>query len=467
MNRKFLMHDRSEASRAAALSILAALILTSMKLITGIISNSIGLISEALHSGLDLVAAGITYVAVTKASNPPDNEHQYGHGKIENFSALAETIILWTTAVWIIYEAIRRIIELEFAEPTLLGIGVMITSIIVDYERSRMLYRTAEKYNSQALEADALHFSTDMLSSVVVLIGLGLLWLGYPLGDPLGALGVSIVIFFISFRLAKRSYDQLVDKAPLGIEDEVRKACSEIPGVIECNRVRARFSGPHLFVDIVVKIESTRSIDDAHCIADLLEERIEKMTTQSVDCIVHMEPEGQQIQYERGDHVFTKLVQIAKAHPMIDSVHNVRVLHLQNGFHILADLEMNPSLTISEAHDISDEYENQVKNSIDDIQKITLHLESTESIEQGLEITGNSKDVIRIVKKILEIAAPECVFHNASVTEDTNGITISLACGIKGDTSLSLGHERAETLKREIEKAIQFSTVIVHMEPIK
>ncbi|MDF1541405.1 MAG: cation diffusion facilitator family transporter, partial [Candidatus Thorarchaeota archaeon] len=192
------MVDRKEVSRAAALSIVAALLLTVLKLVAGILSNSIGILSEALHSGLDFVAAGITFVAVQRASKAPDEDYPYGHGKIENFSALAETVILWFTSAWIIYEAWRRITLSEWAEASLLGIGVMVFSIIVDYERSRMLYKVAEKHQSQALEADALHFSTDMLSSTVVLIGLAFVALGFPLGDPLAAIGVSIIIFIVS-----------------------------------------------------------------------------------------------------------------------------------------------------------------------------------------------------------------------------------------------------------------------------
>ncbi|MFW9956068.1 MAG: cation-efflux pump, partial [Candidatus Thorarchaeota archaeon] len=458
------MHDRSEASRAAALSILAALILTSMKLVTGILSNSIGLISEALHSGLDLVAAAITFTAVTRASKAADDEHQYGHGKIENFSALAETFILWITAIWIIYEALRRIIEMEFAEPTLIGIGVMIISIIVDYERSRMLYRTAEKYNSQALEADALHFSTDMLSSVVVLIGLVFLYMGFPLGDPLGALGVSVVIFVISFRLAKRSYDQLVDRAPSGIEEEVQSLCTGIPGVIECSRVRARHSGPFLFVDVVVSVNASTSVDDAHSIANLIEDRIATLA-KSVDCVVHIEPIENKSEHATGDQIYAKMMDIARAHPKVSNLHNVRVLHVKNGFHILADLEMNPSLTINQAHDISKEVEEHLRNSLDNVEKITLHLESTESMEAATEITDDSNHVITVVKGIVKEVAPECVFHRAAVTKDASGLTITLDCGIKGDTTLTVGHELAELLKREIEQQVKCSSVLIHMEP--
>ncbi|MBE0525404.1 MAG: cation transporter, partial [Candidatus Thorarchaeota archaeon] len=194
---------RGKVKKAAALSVLAALLLTVLKLIVGYFTNSLGVISEALHSGLDLVAAGITLIAVQKASKHADSDHPYGHGKIENFAALAETILLWVTAGWIIYEALRRIVGEEFIEPNIWGIAVMLVSIFVDYERSQMLYKTAKEFDSQALEADALHFRTDMLSSVVVLIGLIFVSLGFGIGDPLGALGVSIVILFVSYNLGK------------------------------------------------------------------------------------------------------------------------------------------------------------------------------------------------------------------------------------------------------------------------
>jgi cation diffusion facilitator family transporter len=259
---------RKSVQRAAALSVVAALLLTLMKIVVGFLTNSIGIISEALHSGLDLLAAAITLGAVRSASKEPDMEHQYGHGKIENFSALIETILLWITSAWIIYEALRRILGEEFIEPSIWGIAVMLTSIFIDYERSRMLYKTAQKFNSQALEADALHFSTDMLSSVVVLIGLVLVWLGFPIGDPLGALGVSIVILFVSYNLAKRSFNFLVDRAPEGVKEKIIQTCSNIPGVLDCSRVRVRTSGPDLFVDVVVTVDETVSTSEAHNITE-------------------------------------------------------------------------------------------------------------------------------------------------------------------------------------------------------
>jgi cation diffusion facilitator family transporter len=458
------MVDRSEASRAAALSILAALLLTTMKLVAGIVSNSLGLISEALHSGLDLLAAGITFIAVKKASEAPDQDHPYGHGKIENFSALAETFILWVTAVWIILEAWRRIVEQEWAQPTLIGIAIMVTSIIVDYERSRMLYRAASKFNSQALEADALHFSTDMLSSAVVLAGLGLLWFGFPLGDPLGALGVSVVIFVISFRLAKRSYDHLVDRVPKGVEERVIEICSSIPGVVNCHRVRARTSGADLFVDAILDVDKDISVTDAHSIADLAEKRMSALGPH-VDCTIHIEPSDHSAPSD-SEEVNSSLQALARANPHIHSLHNLRVLHMHDGVHISADLEMDPNLILRDAHKISDDFEHAVTDAIPSVLRMTFHLESTESSVEAVDITGNKEDLARRIRTRLLELYPECEIRDLHMSENGIDMTISLTCAVDGSMTLHDGHTLSEQIEFAVKKLSSSATVIVHMEPI-
>ncbi len=205
----------NEKSRVAGISVFAAIFLTGFKFVIAILTGSLGLLSEALHSGLDLVAAVITYFSVRISDKPPDKEHNYGHGKIENFSALVETILLFVTCLWIIYEALNRLITGETEiEVNVWSYIVMITSIIIDVTRSRALYKVAKKYNSQALEADALHFSTDIWSSSVVVLGLVCANFGLYFADPVAALMVAMIVFFISYRLGKRSVDVLLDKAP-------------------------------------------------------------------------------------------------------------------------------------------------------------------------------------------------------------------------------------------------------------
>ncbi len=457
------MHQRKEVTRAAALSIVAALLLTTLKLVAGILSNSIGILSEALHSGLDLIAAAITYVAVQRAAVAPDEDHPYGHGKIENFSALAETIILWFTSAWIIYEAWRRISLSEWAEATLLGIGVMVFSIILDYERSRMLSNVAEKHQSQALEADALHFSTDMLSSVVVLIGLAFVALGFPIGDPLAAIGVSVIIFIVSLRLGKRAYDILVDKAPMGIEEQVAKICESIPGVYDCSRVRARASGSHVFVDVVVSVDSATSVDDAHVIANLVEKEIAKIAT-NVDCVVHIEPKSG-ISSSEGKHaVYDVLAALARSHPEIDSVHNVRILQMREGIYLIADLEMKPSLALSSAHRISEEFEESVRKLMPEIVSISLHLEASESTSSATDVTDDNDKLVQEIKEYVN-SLDNCLCIDVHIAEDASGLILSLTCGIDGSTSLIESHDLADMIEKSIRRNIIETRIFVHMEP--
>ena len=280
---------RKEVQRAAGLSVLAAAFLTILKLVIGYVTNSLGIFSEGIHSGLDFAAAGITLIAVRRASKAPDEDHMYGHGKIENFAAFAETIILWITAVWIILEALHRIEVQDWPEASIWGIIVMVIGIIVTFTQSRTLYRAAEKHGSQALEADALHFRTDMISSVVVLLGLGFVWIGIPIADSLAAIGVAIIIFIVSARLGKRTFDALTDRAPEGLQEDIIQRVSEVSGVVECIRVRARHSGPELFADIVVTVDENIATAEAHNIAESIEQKLVELAPR-VDVVVHIEP---------------------------------------------------------------------------------------------------------------------------------------------------------------------------------
>lgn len=457
---------RKEVQKAAALSVVAAALLTFIKLITGLATNSIGVISEALHSGLDFIAAGITLVAVRRASKAPDSEHQYGHGKIENFAALAETIILWITSGWIIYEALRRIIFEEFAEATFWGIAVMLLSIFVDYERSQMLYKTARKHNSQALEADALHFRTDMLSSTVVLIGLSFVWIGFPIGDPLGALGVSCVILFVSFSLARRAFNALIDHAPEGTREKITELCSQIPGVVECKRVRVRGSGAELFVDIVIATDETVNLADAHCIADSIESSLSSFAP-NVDVVVHIEPvEGDIAQYSKLD-ISDQMQVIARRLPEIQNVHNIRVFEIADKLDIAADLEMSADLTLEEAHTVSDRFEEGIRELVDNIESITLHLETNMTKDEAIDITSESSKIVEAVKDIVGEFSPPVSYRNTTIRKELSGIAVLLDCAIPGVMALTESHEFAEAIKKRIlETQLDVKTVYLHFDPV-
>ena len=281
----------AEKKSIALTSVLAAVFLTSFKLVIGISTGSLGILSEALHSALDLIAAVITLFAVRAADRPPDSDHNYGHGKIENFSALVETLLLLLTCGWIIYEAIHRLVTKNLhIDVTVWSFVVILTSIAIDYTRSRALYRVAKKYNSQALEADALHFSTDIWSSSVVLFGLIGAAFKFYYADTIAALIVAVIVLYISYRLGKRSYDVLVDKSPKGITEIISTIVKDIPEVKTFHDIRVREAGAKKFIEFNIHVDKILTIDEAHQITHKVEKAITGKI-ENVTVMIHTEPE--------------------------------------------------------------------------------------------------------------------------------------------------------------------------------
>ena len=288
----------NEKKKAALNSVFAAFFLTGLKVIVGAFTGSLGILAEAAHSGLDFLAAIITYIAVHTSAKPADSDHHYGHGKIENFSALVETLLLFLTCGWIIQEAVHRLaaktvnVEASFWAFLILGI-----SIVVDVSRSRMLYRVAAKHRSQALEADALHFSTDIWSSAVVLVGLaGVKVAGcYPQfaflqkADAVAALIVAAIVIGISFKMGLAAVHALMDGTPEGVDEKIKSAVETLEGVYDCHAIRVRHAGPRYFVDMHVTMEGNQTLNSAHEIAEQVEAIVCNIVP-GADVTVHAEP---------------------------------------------------------------------------------------------------------------------------------------------------------------------------------
>lgn len=290
--------QQKEKRSVALLSVLAAVGLTGFKLLVGLLTNSLGILAEAAHSGLDLVAAIMTYFAVRVSDRPADQEHHFGHGKVENLSALFETLLLLATSGWIIYEAIDRLfIHPARVEANIWSFVVMGSSVIIDINRSKMLYRAAKKYNSQALEANALHFSTDVWSSVMVIVGLigvtlakflpGLDWMHKA--DSIAALVVAVIVIYVSVELGWRTISALLDSAPNGMREKVEQAARSIPDVLDAHAIRIRPSGPIWFIDLHVTMNSNIHLSRAHANSDLVEKAVQDILP-GADVTVHVEP---------------------------------------------------------------------------------------------------------------------------------------------------------------------------------
>lgn len=295
MNSATDIHEKTSAARN---SVLAALLLAGIKVVVGLLSGSLGILAEAAHSSLDLSAAIVTLVAVRAAAKPPDSGHDYGHGKVENLAALFQTLLLLAACVWIVRESFLRLtVRHVQVDASIWAFAVMAISIVVDVSRSRMLYRAAAKHRSQALEADALHFSTDIWSSAVVILGL----LGVRLAtwnpklsflmqaDAAAALVVAAIVVVVSARLGLRTIQALLDSSPPGAGDRIRTAVMAMEGVVDCHAVRVRHSGPYYFVDLHITVDGEQSLRAVHDLTERVEEAVAALLPDA-DVTVHPEP---------------------------------------------------------------------------------------------------------------------------------------------------------------------------------
>ena len=456
------MGSFQEKNRVAVSSLIVALALTSLKTIVGIMTNSLGILSEALHSGLDLVAAATTVYAVRTSSKPPDEDHQYGHGKYESFSALVETFLLLVTCAWISYEAIHRLFFREAqVEASLLGFAVMIISIILDFSRSRALHRVAKKYRSQALEADALHFSTDILSSLTVIAGLFFVSYGYRVADPLAALGVVVVVVSLSLRLGKRTVFVLLDRAPEGLAETIRGQVLRIPGVHSCGRVRVRPSGAQTFVDLQVFVDRSTSFERVNAIALEVEQAIRKLEPNS-DIVVRTHPTTEP---ETG--LAEKVRNVASHIHGVRGIHNIEVHDAENGLHIEMHFEADPDARLETAHGIASKLESAIKADISEIAEVVTHIESAEEMPlTSADVTLESQRIVKAVRDaVLQVPrVKRC--RDIAVHSAEDGLHLTLTCVLEPGLSVSEAHEFSTQIEDVLRTRIEgTSKVLVHVEP--
>jgi cation diffusion facilitator family transporter len=457
----------SDKRSVAFYSVLAALLLTGTKIVVGLWTGSLGIIAEAMHSGLDLAAALVTLWAVRVSGRPADAGHAYGHGKIENLSALFETLLLLGTCAWIIREAVGR---LFFRAPihvdaNLWAFLVVIMSIIIDYSRSRALMRVAKKYESQALEADALHFSTDIWSSLVVLAGLfGVLaahglnipWLAQA--DAVAALGVAGVVVWVSLQLGRKAIDDLLDSVSPELSHRIA-AAAKIADVREVRQVRVRRSGPALFVDLALVIDPGESLERSHEIADQAEAAI-KAQFAHADVVVHVEP-GPVAAEDPG----ATARRLAARHG--SSAHDIRVIEEDGCRTMELHLEMAESLPLDEAHRRASAVESDLKAAMPSLAKVITHIEPAG--ESGRVRDVDPGEVERISASLLRF--PELVQlgiqpHDLSVRRTEDELAISFHCTLAAATSIKRAHAFTERIEQYLRSQIpNLGRVTVHTEP--
>ena len=460
-----------EKKNVALSSVVAAVCLTSMKLVVGLLTHSLGLLAEAAHSGLDLIAAIVTFLAVRVSGRPPDSEHHYGHGKVENLSALIETLLLLATCVWIIYEAISRLFfENVLVRVTYWSFLVMGISILIDVTRSRALMRTAKKHGSQALEADALHFSTDVWSSCVVIAGLGGVLLADRLhgsaaqwlyrADAIAALGVSVIVIYVSFRLGQRTVAALMDRAPGGMADSVQEAMAKLHGVSDVRQVRVRQSGPSIFVDLVLSVNADTSVERAHGIAAEAENMVHQLLPKS-DVMVHVEPCA-----PNGTGSVETIRGIAAAHGV--DVHDL-ILRDVNGRQTLEmHGEVPDDLSVDNAHERVSAMEQSVMREIPGIQDVVVHIEPSSDKTICQPAAESLSAAIQEAINHLRTEYPslrDC--HSVSITSDTSSrLGLSFHCTVSPDLSIAEAHDLTTNIEVFLHGRFpDLAQILIHVEP--
>ncbi len=449
-----------EKQWVAFTSVIAAIVLTITKLAVGIWTNSLGILSEALHSGLDLFAAGITFFAVSRAAKPPDPDHHYGHWRVENLSALIETILLFVTVIWIIYEALRRIIFLDLTvDANLPAFGVIILAIIIDFSRSRALKRVAKKYDSQALEADALHFSTDILSSSVVFIGLLFTFFGFPLGDPVAAIGVAIIVLYLTFRLGKETIDILLDRAPSGLEAPIRQVIEDIDGIRECGRIRLRKAGPVTFVDVVCYAEHSIPLASAHEISVKARKAVEQVVERA-DVVVHMD-----LVSKHYPSIAEEVRSEVSKFSWITDVDSIDVEEAEDYVALTLDIHTDPEKSLAETHQLVSEFEKYIKSQYPIIKEITTH------IEPSREIITATLDSTKIRRRIRRLVQQNPVLHNCHKIRlhslAPHHYTLTFHCEARSELSVEETHRATTLLEDNIREELPiFSQITIHVEPL-
>jgi cation diffusion facilitator family transporter len=450
-----------EKKLAAMSSVIAAIFLTAVKLIIGLKTNSLGILSEAAHSGLDLIAAIITYLAVTVADKPPDREHQYGHGKVENVSALVETILLVLTCVWIIQEAVKRLVtHTAHVEVSYYSYGIMILAIIIDFGRSRVLYRVAKKYNSQALEADALHFSSDIWTSAVVIFGLFCVSQGYSIVDPIAAVAVAVLILLVSYRLGRRTIDALVDRVPPGLYDTILDAIKEVEGVEEVKNVRLRSSGAKVFAETAVAIRRTMPFENMHDVVNAVRDRIH-LTHPDIDVVVHASP------VETEDESIAEKVRMLVLKKGLRPPHNMEVHNTNGKYYLDFDVEFPYGKTFQDAHAITHEIEGEIQSLIPSIGAITIHLEEIQSQEKELMNATDLENVLReaIREKVLsDSEIIDCT--DVTLLKSDEEYNVSIICGIDKTFTLGKVHQIVTRVETDLYARFkELNRVTIHAEP--
>jgi cation diffusion facilitator family transporter len=447
--------------RAALLSVAVAVVLVTVKLVTGLVTGSLAFVAEAVHSGTDLVAALLTLFAVRVAIRPPDREHHYGHGKAEHLAALGESAFLALVSGFIAIESLRRLIDGggHEVETTWWAFTVLGVVIGLDAWRAVASRRAARRHRSAAFAANALHFGSDLAGSLAVLIGLILVAAGEPSADAAAALFVAALVVIAAVRLARQSVDVLMDRAAADAEERIRKALDGMAEPVELRRARVRHAAGRHFADLVVAVPLDAGVTQAHATADAVEETVERALP-GADVVVHVEPS------EPGGGLRERATAAASSIPEVREVHNVRAMHLADGYELSLHVKLPRELSLTEAHDVVERLETRVRAEVPELRKVHTHIEPLARTDWGRKPasgdTASERAAIEETVRRVTGANPSDV----SFRDGERGRIALVTISLPGEQPLPSAHRHAGAIEEAVrERCPSLADVIVHTEP--
>lgn len=450
----------SPQRRIALVSVVAAIVLIVVKLVTGLATGSLGFLSEAAHSGTDLVAALLTLFAVGVAGRPADRGHPYGHGKAEHLSALAEASLLVVISLLIAFLALRRLVEgTGEVEATWYALLVIVLVIAIDASRTAVSFRASRRFRSAAFGASALHFGSDLAGSTAVLVGLLATRAGYPEGDAAAALFVALIVLAAAGRLIRQNVDILMDRAPVDQVEAARRAIEALDPSVTLRRLRMRRAAGRHFADVVIGVPPGAAVGQGHAAADSVEEAVERAVP-GTDVVVHVEPA------EAGAELPERALAAALRVPRVREVHNVAVLDVGDRREVSLHLKLPGSLTLIEAHDVAEQVEREILADLPEVDSVQTHLEplveptAVQNLPDG-DLERESDDVRRIVREATGAEPRELRFVSTE-----RGLVAFLTLAMEPDQALSDAHARASEIEERIRRERpEVVDVIVHTEP--
>jgi cation diffusion facilitator family transporter len=450
--------DLNPQQRTALASVLAAAALVTIKLVAGLLSGSLGLLAEALHSGTDLIAAVLTFAALRVAVRPPDREHPYGHGKAEHLAALGEAAVLVLVSALIAFQSIDRLASGRHAEldPSLAIVAVIAVVLVLDASRATVSWRVSRRYHSAALASNAVHFGSDLLGSTAVLAGILLARAGFPEADAIAALLVACLVVAAAVRLMRQNVQVLMDRSPAEAELKVRGAIAKAEPRTEVRRVRVREAGGRSFADVTIGVPADAALGQGHAVADGVEQAVREALPGS-DVVVHVEPNATH------GGLRERATGAALTVRDVREVHNVRIAHVHDRRELSLHLKLPGDLTLERAHDVACAVEDAIRAAVPELDTVHTHLEplaGDEVEQQAVAAAGLEPAIHDIVER-----HPGTALRALRLRRSDDGIVAYLTITLDPDAPLERAHGAARELEREVEALPDVADAVVHTEP--